>query len=216
MKQSKKGFTLAETMVTLALVGVVAGITMPILMNARVEKDTQVYRKALYTLQRATYNFINGTGYIELQKSILDNPDKTYSENNYLSNFTNKEVCEKIADEINTRGEINCEKTGTDTPNFVTTDGIGFYDLGGDGKFTHKVILVKRIGETKQETENRKKKEGAHDKGFLRIHLNYRGKISTPANGQTIYYPGQASGNAESYDWKYEQTLIKDYSKLNK
>ena len=235
------GFTLAEVMVTIMVVGVVAGITIPVLFGARADKDTQVYRKALYTLQRGAYNFMNGPGYLELQKQA----GSSYNEMKYLNNFTNTQICYAIADEINTKGSfqkvynsdgtititpqgVDCGNTGEENPNFVTTDGIAFYNMGGTGKFTHKVILVKRYGESKSETNARIKKETGHasnyihENGFLRIHMNYRGKFSVPTE-KDLYCPTETGAiekctdvSDSGYDWGYEQSLIEDYTKLNK
>lgn len=202
------GFTLAEVMVTLMVVGVVAGITIPILFDVKADKDTQVYRKALYTLQRGAYNFMNGTGYLKLQEQVAN-----YDETIYLSNFTNRQVCQALAEEINTRGYLEnendtshdidctdnsgCDNDGKncqyDQPNFVTTDGIGFYNLGGSGLFSEKNIFVRLVDERKSETESRKKKGGSD---FMRINMNNRGKFSVRES------------------WKYEQSLIESYTKI--
>lgn len=206
MNKIKKGFTLAEVVVTLAVIGMVAGISIPILHNAKIDKDVIVYRKAMYTLQQATYKFMNGNKYQELMRKYNGN------ERLFLANFKNNDVCEGIADEMNTRGVITCDNSDGGL-NFVTNDGIGFYNLGGTGDFTHKQVQIKRVGERKSETEARKKKEGADQtNGYLRIFLNYRGKISVP-NEDVIRLPDGTTTSAEYF--KYEQTLIQDYTKLN-
>lgn len=202
------GFTLAEVMVTIMVIGVVAGITIPVLHKMKADKDTQVYRKALYTLQRGAYNFMNGTGYLKLQKE----KGTAYDETIYLKNFKNWQVCEALAEEINTLGDIDCtdnsgcDKDGKnckyDKPNFVTTDGIGFYNLGGGDNFSEKNIFIRLVDERKSETEARKKKPGASQTGFMRINMNHRGKFSVPT----------VEGGS---NWAYEQSLIEDYTKLN-
>jgi prepilin-type N-terminal cleavage/methylation domain-containing protein len=210
MNKIKKGFTLAEILVTLATIGVVAGITIPVLNNAKIDKDTVVYRKALYSLQQAAHSFMNGTGYQKMYREA-DKP----SEDLFLNNLTNKQVCEGLADEMNTRGKIDCNlhSGNSDEPNFITTDGIAFYNLGGNSNFEHKVVFVKRIAERKSETEARKKKEGTNGNGYLRILINYRGKVYVPVDGQPIKLPnGQYS---QGYSFPYEQSLINNYTKLN-
>lgn len=210
MNKIKKGFTLAEILVTLATIGVVAGITIPVLNNAKIDKDTVVYRKALYSLQQAAHNFMNGTGYQTMYRQV-ENP----REDLFLNNLTNQQVCEGLADEMNTRGKIDCtlHSGNSDEPNFITTDGIAFYNLGGNSNFEHKVVFVKRIAERQSETDARKQKEGTNGNGYLRILINYRGKVLVPTDGQGIRLPnGQKS---QGYTFGYEQTLINNYTKLN-
>lgn len=52
----KKAFTLSEALVTLAIIGVLAAILIPVINNARPDKDKIVYKKALYSLQNAVSN----------------------------------------------------------------------------------------------------------------------------------------------------------------
>lgn len=205
MNKIKKGFTLAEVLVTLAVICLVAGISIPILHNAKIDKDVVTYRKAIYSLQQAAYKFMNGNNYQKLMREY--NGD----ENKFLANFNNNDVCNALAEEMNTRGKIDCDDSNGGL-NFVTSDGIAFYNLGGKSNFTHKMVFIKRFGETQSETDRRKKIDGADNtNGYLRIFLNYRGKVSVP-NGDKIKLK---QGETVPYYWGYEQTLIKNYTKLN-
>ena len=55
----RKAFTLSEALVTLAIIGVLAAILIPVVNNARPDKDKIVYKKALYSLQTAVSNAMN-------------------------------------------------------------------------------------------------------------------------------------------------------------
>lgn len=55
----KKAFTLSEALVTLAIIGVLAAILIPVINNARPDKDKIVYKKALYSIQAAVANALN-------------------------------------------------------------------------------------------------------------------------------------------------------------
>lgn len=55
----KKAFTLSEALVTLAIIGVLAAILIPVVNNARPDKDKIVYKKALYSLQTAVSDAMN-------------------------------------------------------------------------------------------------------------------------------------------------------------
>ncbi len=51
MMKDKKAFTLAELMITIGIVGVVAAITIPLLIqNSNYKKFTTQFRKSLSTL----------------------------------------------------------------------------------------------------------------------------------------------------------------------
>ena len=221
MNKIKKGFTLAEVVVTLAVIGMVAGISIPILHNAKIDKDVIVYRKAMYTLQQAANKYMNGNNYQKQMRRPNSN------ENLFLGNFTEYEVCAYLSLEMNTKGffyeQVNeegitepliwdttngincyssCDAEASNcaddlTPNFTTSDGISFYNLGGkaDTKFDKKVILIKRENEKESERAARISK-GSHNGGFMRIEMNRRGKFSI------------------NNDWEFEQSLVKNYTKL--
>ena len=195
MNMQRKGFTLAETLITLTLAGFFAAIVMPILLKPSVDKDTQTYRKAIYTVQRALYEFMNGNDYVKAEQKTSG-----FVKSRYLSNFTNVDVCNYIASQINTKGEVNCNSVGVNgAENFISVDGIAYYNLGGSGNFDlaeGQTIYVRRIGETDNERQNRTHKVGADENGHMRIHVNYRGKVSVKE------------------DWQYEQTMLENFTKL--
>ena len=49
----KKAFTLSEALITLAILGVLAAILIPVINNVRPDKDRITYKKALYSMQGA-------------------------------------------------------------------------------------------------------------------------------------------------------------------
>ena len=59
----KKGFTLAEVLVSLSIVGVVAAISAPALSNMMPDKDKLVVLKAYKSLKDATQELMNDPGY---------------------------------------------------------------------------------------------------------------------------------------------------------
>ena len=63
--KSKSGFTLAELMIVLAILGVVAAVLTPIVFNAAPDENKLKFKKAYYTLQRTTDAVLNSDTYPE-------------------------------------------------------------------------------------------------------------------------------------------------------
>ena len=80
----KKGFTLAEVLITLGIIGVVAAMTMPTLINNHREKETVVKLKKLNSTLQNAYNIMRQEEYGSSINSILD-----YGTNDeFIDNFT--------------------------------------------------------------------------------------------------------------------------------
>lgn len=63
----KKAFTLAEVLITLGIIGVVASMTLPALIQKNNEKQIVVRLKKLYSmLQQAHLNIINEYGPLDV------------------------------------------------------------------------------------------------------------------------------------------------------
>ena len=113
----KKGFTLSEVLITVAIIGVVAAITLPILNNnTRYSEYRSALKKSISGLNQALFlsyalEGTSGSNYstasdlvtnvFKKRMSVLDNGNK----------FTNEEVCSPIGDGENV---------------FTTADGIKF------------------------------------------------------------------------------------------
>lgn len=197
MNKKRKGFTLAETIITVIIIGILAAITIPILNKAKADKDTMIYRKGLYSFQRGLQKFMEGPEYEALlQKKIAKGED--VKESNYLANFTYEEVCKAVAAELNTKGAIDCRYHSTeDNPNFITIDGIKFWGVGGPDVIPKsnsvRVLYIDSV-EGPSEGEKTKRKNNGGEENKLRIILTYRGKIRA--------------------DHTYERSLIKDFTKM--
>lgn len=195
MINRRKGFTLAETLITITAIAVLAAITLPILNKAKIDKDTVVYRKGMYTIQRAMQKFMESSEYERLMAS----KGMVAEDSKYLANFTQQEVCEALAKEINTKGKVDCSIWGTsENPNFITIDGIKFWHLGGADQIennTRYTILFDSIQTTSGEKAKRQTKGGAST--GLRIQLNSKGKFYVAPN-----------------HYRYEESLIADFTKM--
>ena len=199
MNKKRKGFTLAETIITVIIIGILAAITVPILNKAKADKDTMIYRKGLYSFQRGLQKFMEGPEYEALLQEKREKGEKVI-ESDYLANFTKTEICQAIAAQLNTKGKIDCSLGSN--PSYVTTDGIKFWGLTGSDKFRkptepgqkiYQILFIDSIEGPSQGEKNKRINNGGDANG-LRIRLNYRGK--TDAYGL------------------YERSLIKDFTKM--
>ena len=103
-KAFKKGFTLAEVMIVLTVIGVLAGILIPVANNARPDEKVMKFKKAHATLANVIHELVTSDKYyangdlgVRADGSLIDS-----------SNDTNiKFFCNSFADIISAK-KINC------------------------------------------------------------------------------------------------------------
>ena len=134
MKRFKRGFTLAEVLITLAIIGVVAAISIPsVISNSQQQEFKTGLRKAVSVLNSAiTMNMaIDG-------ESPYDNKDLF----NYLQKHMSIiETLSKISDKFTVSCTSNSTSCGRSNAAFYTTDGMRFefcYNCSGVSKYLYE------------------------------------------------------------------------------
>lgn len=126
-KNIKHAFTLAEVMVTLALISIIATILIPAIMQVKPDRYKLLFKKAYTITERVVGELVNDDNLYPLVtgKVGLDNTatvtlnDKTYS--------GNTKFCQLFAMKVNIV-ESTASCTGsTSVPSFTTNDGIVWY-----------------------------------------------------------------------------------------
>lgn len=180
----KKAFTLAETLVALAVIGIVAAITIPQLNKVKVDKDKTFYAKSLMSIQAAMRDAMDQTF---LNRRIEHLEDGTIVLPKYWADDTldNDLFCKTIAESLNTVGTVDCDNGSQyEDPNFITTDGIRFWNLDGkfeetiDGKKS-KIIYTDRKLTNNEEKHLEKNRDQYHKEPGLKIVITYDGKVKT-------------------------------------
>jgi len=197
----KKAFTLSEALVTLAVIGILAAVLVPVMNKAKPDKDKMVYKKALYIMQTAM-----GSANNRLEELT---PTGDWSEDDIRINHSD-EFCNTIVSVLNTVGKTDCTSSSdADHPNFKTTDGIKFWGLEGAfpdpsviGIKFSKTVYFDRVMDSSEETkyENYRKAKRdelksagktCDDSDFpgsgrkeigMRIEVNPNGRIFTAEN----------------------------------
>lgn len=108
----KKGFTVAEMLVTLTIIGVIAVLTIPVVSQSMSAQYKQLYKTAFQNVESIVSELINDT-------ALYPNGIFTEAES-FCKNFSKK---------VNTIGNITCEENPElpGKPSFMTTNGMKWY-----------------------------------------------------------------------------------------
>lgn len=144
-KDLKRGFSLAETLIAIMVVGILAAILVPILETYKPNKNKAMVKKAYQEISRITYELVNDTNFYPDGDGVdgFDNVgtvkynNVTYGDDSSQTSDAAKcKFANLFASKLNTISDtVNCSDnfTGTvydfdySTATITTTDGIAWY-----------------------------------------------------------------------------------------
>ena len=143
MLNKKSAFTLAEVMVTLAVLGILASIMLPAISKIRPNRAKAMFKKAYYVAERMVYELVNDNDlypssgmYYGLDNFLPANYLGTEYGGSANSDAAKAKFCSLFARKVNTTSDtIHCDSehqvpTGGGTYSeaaLITTDGIHWY-----------------------------------------------------------------------------------------
>ncbi len=132
--RNNKAFTLAEVMITMAILGILASILLPAVSKVRPNENKALFKKAYYVAERMVSELVNDETLYPIGEGTsvgLDNVSEV-EYNDELYSGSDK-FCKLFAAKVNTiNNNISCVAgsrvpTDSNVPSFVTTDGISWY-----------------------------------------------------------------------------------------
>lgn len=151
----KKSFTLAEVLIVLTIVGIIATLTSAITISSIPDKSVIIFKKTYVAFNKAIFEVANNPFYypdlnkefpvFSQQQNLAEEVDngETYQQRlaalwsvaNPTDINDNNYFCYAMASAFATDGETNCnacnQATPTTTYNFTTLDGTAIYGLCG-------------------------------------------------------------------------------------
>lgn len=207
----KFAFTLAETLLTMAIIGVVMALMLRSISRVNPDKDKVLFIKSYHSIEAAVANIIsdaskydqntdtnsdfsslplptayatiNGTVYCTSEWKADSSTGVSCSKPDITQSNA---LCYFLAEQINHLGEPNCGSSA-DVPNFKTTNGVCFYNWESFGTdFIEGVVDPRCKGE-----------------GGYKIKVFKDGKM-------TVDKGADGSAQRDAFDWINDQTQIKN------
>lgn len=220
----KKGFTLAEVLITLGIIGIVAAMTLPTLIQKNKEKQTVTALKSAYSIFSQAYLMAvkdNGSvdewGFNGIEAVEHEDGSKDYiSEENAASH---KNIYDKFAKYL--KVGKTCEPEDESCLKVVTkgsiysgllTNGMAFNFVTRSGSCNYKVGNGKNLenvcADLTIDVDGPSKGENAWGKDWFRFHITKYGIIPTGSanektNGSFSFEKGCLNANAATYGGQY-------------
>ena len=185
MPNNKKAFTLAEMMISFAIIATIASLMMVRFKNVSPKETIVNYKKAYVTVQQAVAQLISDansfpTGNFD-QIAKIESGEIVINDDGLVTETVNSnEFCKKLVRALNTIGTPQCSSKGL---NMTLSNGIELHDIAGqsfDGADAdnyikkHIDIIVDTNGKKAPNTTEPHEKR---DRFRIRIYVD--GKVTT-------------------------------------
>lgn len=221
MKNKNRAFTLAEVMVTMVILGILASILMPIVKDMYPDKNKVMFRKAYYVVERMVYELVNDEDLYPSSegKSGLDNTvSVTYLGATFGGNSAGTakpKFCKLFAAKVNVSdiNNINCDGVHSIPfqadenyvePSFSTTDGVAYYMPYSDTFFEYDTITAATVPNLyidvngKQAPNCEYNSDSCPKPDIFGLYLCVDGRIKVKDNIAKEYLKGNSSVKAKS------------------
>ena len=214
----KTAFTLAETLLTLTIIGVLMALMLRSISRVNPDKDKILFIKSYHSIESAVANIItdaskydqntedNGdfsntplnTAYAKINGTIYCTKDWPTPKPGETASITCNDssikqgnaLCYFLAEQINFVGGFSCNG-GSDELNFKTTNGVCFYGWGNFGSGADSI--TGRVDPT------------CNDQGYG-ITVYKEGKMTVPSSATGV----DADMQKDAVRWIQDQTQIKN------
>ena len=217
---TKKGFTLAETLLTIMIIGVLMALMLRTIIRVNPDKDKILFIKAYHAVETAVSNIINDS--TKYNQTYLSEEDRTSGEYdlhhdfrdapypeatvNYISGGTQKTktnisraaaVCYFMVDQLNTLGDVNCDSNTGITVGDSKVIGANFRT--SNGVCFDNWYGVTAAGQVDGVIDPNC--EGASSGYVVRVFKD--GKITVPSTSTSN------ANQSKAYEWLQKQAEIK-------
>ncbi len=206
----KKGFTTAEVVITLGIIGALAVILLPVLIQDRPNQEMIMFKKAYTQLSRAVNELINDddfypetelTSNIETNSGFGNNVEVVYHGKKFggTDNDAKTKFCKLVAVKLNIRGEEKCDvdaQTLANGGHFITSDGIVWLMPINDFHGSEQEVTIDVNG---SDGYNCFEGQSCKEPDRFTIKVSRQGLITLPNNGIELKYL-----NSENNTKKYK------------
>ena len=107
-KKIKYGFSLAETLLTMVILGIILAFILPSITSTKPSESKLLYKKTFFTISEAVMAVVNNPELYEISEyDVLFHP--VIVENSTDENSSSENFCQYLANYLNTVGEIKCD-----------------------------------------------------------------------------------------------------------